>query len=95
MVFSNEIYSFEDEWIQIVLQKGMIIVKRSIQRTTASDADVMNSLYEIARIKKATLIYYSAGTPAYIVEGTYGGIQCPLLMLNAVEVKKNGSWRCG
>lgn len=78
----------ETEWIDVMLHKDIIIVNRSIQRTTASDCDVMNILYDIARLKKLDLIYYSAGTPTYFVSGNYGGIKCPLWELNAKEIEK-------
>lgn len=78
----------EEEWIQIIPTKEVLTVKRSIQRTTASDLDVMNVLYDIARLKQKNLIYYSAGKPLYMVEGSFGGLRCPLFQLNAEEIEK-------
>lgn len=78
----------QDEMIQIKRDKKIIIVNRSKQRTTASDNDVMNILYDISRLSKRKLIYYSAGKPLYIVEGEYEGIQCPLFKLSAKEIEK-------
>ena len=78
----------EDEWIQIIPSKEVIIVNRSITRTTASDSDVMNILYDIARLEQKKLLFFSAGKPLYIVNGDFGGIKCPLFKLNAEEIKK-------
>lgn len=80
--------SLEEEIIQIEYSKNILTVNRSIQRTTASDEDVTNILYDIARLKNAILYYYSAGKPQYIIKGEHGGIRCPIWKLHAEEIHK-------
>ena len=80
--------SLEEEFIQVHLEKSIIIVGRPIQRTTATDEDVVNILYEIALQSKKILLYYSAGKPVYLIQGENGGRSCPILKLNAEEIEK-------
>ena len=76
------------EFISILVTSKMIIVNRSILRTTATDQDVINVLYDVACILKTKLLYYSAGVPMYLVEGEMGGFKSPLFKICCEEIKK-------
>lgn len=58
----------DSEYIQLESEKSIIHLNRSIQRTTATDADIVNILYEVAYLTHKTILFMSAGIPKYIIQ---------------------------
>lgn len=56
------------EKIQIQINKEYLYVNRSIQRTSATDSDICNILYNIANIYERSLLFESAGIPTFIIK---------------------------
>lgn len=73
IISDYDIDEYNHEMIQIVENKEVLTVNRSIQRTSATDSDICNVLYEVAIHLDRSLLYQSAGVPTFYIEN-YGDI---------------------
>lgn len=77
----------EREYIQLKFEKSFIHLNRSRQRTSATDADIVNILYEIALCTGKEILFKSAGVPVYLIDRTL--FQGSIWRLRAEEIEKD------
>lgn len=76
------------EKIQVLIDKNIININRSIQRTRAKDSDIINILYEFVFIYDRPLLYKSAGVPLFYIDNTGGLMQNNIWLLKAELIDK-------
>lgn len=81
-----DVQSGEEEYIQLESEKSFIHINRSVQRTSATDSDIVNILYEIAYLTKKEILFKSAGVPVYLIHRT--SFQGDIWRLRAEQIEK-------
>lgn len=82
-----DVLNGKDEYIQLFMEKTFIHLNRSDQRTSATDSDIVNILYEIALFTKKEILFKSAGVPVYLIRRI--SFQGDIWRLRAEEIEKD------
>ena len=82
-----DVLSGGEEYIQLESEKSFIHLNRSEQRTSATDADIVNILYEIAYLTKKEILFKSAGEPIYLINRTL--FQGNIWRLRAEQIERD------
>lgn len=75
------------EYVELESEKSFIHLNRSIQRTSATDSDIVNILYEIAFFTKKEILFKSAGVPVYLIHRNF--LQGDIWRLRAEQIEKD------
>lgn len=86
LLYMYDVLNGEEEYISLESEKSCIHLNRSIQRTSATDSDIVNILYEIAFYTQKEIIFKSAGVPVYIIYRT--SFKGDIWRLRAEQIEK-------